>query len=82
MQYTKFPETIVTAGTSWLSENYPNTLLYGTLVEAYTFMKGDEDMLKQYASLLADGVASLKQYADVDVQTSFYRHSRVSGGQA
>jgi hypothetical protein len=45
-------------------------------------MKGDEDMLKQYASLLADGVASLKQYADVDVQTSFYRHSRVSGGQA
>jgi hypothetical protein len=80
MQYTKFPETIVTANTSWLSENYPNTLLYGALVEAYTFMKGDEDLLKQYASLLADGVASLRQYADVDTQTSFYRHSRASGG--
>jgi hypothetical protein len=80
MQYTKFPETIVTADTTWLSENYPNTLLYGTLVEAYTFMKGDEDMLKQYASLLADGIASLRQYADVDVQTSFYRHGRSSGG--
>ena len=80
MQYTKFPESIVTAGTTWLGDNQPSTLLYGALVEAYTFMKGDEDMLKQYASLLADGVSALKQYADVDVQTSFYRHSRVSGG--
>jgi len=82
MQYTKYPESIVTAGTSWLSENYSNTLLYGALVEAYTFMKGDEDMLKQYASLLADGVASLKQYADVDVQTSFYRHGRSASTQS
>ena len=81
MQYTKFPESIVTASTTWLGDNQPNTLLYAALVEAYTFMKGDEDMLKQYASMLADGVAALKQYADVDVQTSFYRHSRASGGQ-
>ena len=80
MQYTRFPESIVTAGTTWLGDYHDNTLMYGALVEAYTFMKGDEDMLKQYAGMLADGVAALKQYADVDVQTSFYRHSRVSGG--
>jgi len=76
MQYTAYPESIVTASTTWLGDLQDNTLLYGTLVEAYTFMKGDEDMLKQYASLFADGVGALKKYADVDIQTSFYRHSR------
>jgi len=63
LHYTAFPETIVTATTTWLGSNYEHVLLYGALVEAYTFMKGDEDVLKQYASLLADGVAALKEYA-------------------
>jgi hypothetical protein len=80
MQYTAFPESIVTADTTWLGDFHDNTLLYGTLVEAYTFMKGDEDMLKQYASMFADGVGALKKYADTDIQTSFYRHGRMDNG--
>jgi hypothetical protein len=82
MQYTKFPDSIVDVGETWLGENQPSTLLYAALVEAYTFMKGDEDMLKQYASLLADGVAALKDYADIDVQTNFYRMSKKQGAVA
>lgn len=78
MQYTAFPESIVTAGTTWLGDFQFNALLYGSLVEAYTYMKGDEDLLKQYASLLADGVSQLKTYANVDTQTSFYRHGRMA----
>lgn len=73
LHYSAFPTSIVTAGSTWLGDNYEHVLLYGSLVEAYTFMKGDEDMLKQYASLLADGVQALKQYADVNTQTDFYR---------
>jgi len=80
MQYTAFPTSIVDASTTWLGDFHENTLLYGSLCEAYTFMKGDEDMLKQYAGLFGEGVAALKKYADSDVQTSFYRHSRRDNG--
>lgn len=79
MQFTAFPETIVTATTTWLGDFHENTLLYGALVEAYTFMKGDEDMLKQYASMMADGVAALKTYADVNSQSDIYRVSKKRG---
>jgi hypothetical protein len=80
MQYTAFPISIVDAGTTWLGDFQESVLLYGSLCEAYTFMKGDEDMLKQYAGLFGEGVAALKKYADVDVQTSFYRHGRLDNG--
>ncbi len=80
MQYTRFPDSIVDAGSSWLGDYHFNTLLYASLVEAYTFMKGDEDMLKQYSSLLSDGVEALKQYATIDTQTTLYRHDRAKLG--
>lgn len=76
MQYTAYPESIVTAGNTWLGDFQFNALLYGALVEAYTFMKGDEDMIKQYASLLSDAVAQLKQYTEIDVRSSTYRHAK------
>lgn len=79
MQYIAFPESIVTAGSTWLGDEHENVLLYGTLVEAYTFMKGDEDMLKQYASLFADGVAALKQYADKGAKIDQYRAGQPQG---
>jgi len=79
LHYTAFPESIVTATTTWLGDFHPYTLLYGTLVEAYTFMKGDEDMLKQYASLFADGVAALKKYAGEDAQIDYYRLGKPQG---
>lgn len=79
LHYTAYPESIVTASTTWLGDFHGFTLLYGTLVEAYTFMKGDEDMLKQYASLFADGVAALKKYASEDSQIDYYRLGKPQG---
>lgn len=79
MQYTALPESIVTTGTTWLGDEHENTLLYGTLVEAYTFMKGDEDLLKQYASLLADGVAALRDYVARGTKIDEYRAGKPQG---
>ena len=41
LHYFYYPQSIVTAGTSWLGDNFDSVLLYGSLVEAYTFMKGE-----------------------------------------
>lgn len=79
MQYLSLPESIVTAGDTWLGDEHENTLLYGALVEAYTFMKGDEDLLAQYASLLADGVAALRQYGSKGVKVDEYRAGKPQG---
>lgn len=79
MQYLALPESIVTADETWLGTEHENTLLYGALVEAYTFMKGDEDMLKQYASLLADGVAALREYGSKGTKIDEYRAGKPQG---
>lgn len=82
LHYTAFPESIVTASTTWLGTFHENTLLYGALVEAYTFMKGDEDLLKQYAGMMADGVAALRKYAGEDAQIDYYRLGKPQGAPA
>jgi hypothetical protein len=48
LHYYYDPESIVTAGTTWLGTNAGTVLLYGALVEAYTYMKGDADLMKTY----------------------------------
>tara|TARA_R100001369_G_C3273073_1_gene160444 strand:+ start:135 stop:782 length:648 start_codon:yes stop_codon:yes gene_type:complete len=48
LHYYFEPKSIVTTGTSWLGENADTVLLYGSLVEAYTFMKGDPDVMQSY----------------------------------
>jgi hypothetical protein len=48
MSYFYDPESIVTASTSWLGDNAESALLYGCLIEAYTFMKGEADILAKY----------------------------------
>jgi len=48
LHYYFYPESIVTAGTTWLGDNLDSVLLYGTLVEAYTYMKGEADMALAY----------------------------------
>jgi hypothetical protein len=45
LHYYFYPESIVTASTTWLGDNFDSTLLYGSLVEAYTFMKGEPDVV-------------------------------------
>jgi hypothetical protein len=62
-----------TSGTTWLSENAPNALLYGSLVEAYTYMKGEQDMLQLYEQRFAQEVQRLKDLAEARENSDAYR---------
>jgi hypothetical protein len=53
-----------TLGTSWLGDHYSPVLLYGSLVEAYTFMKGEADMMAMYEKKFQEAVAQLKRLGD------------------
>jgi hypothetical protein len=64
LHYYYYPESIVDAETSWLGDNYDPVLLYGSLMEAYTFMKGEQDVMAFYAQKYADALAQLKRLGD------------------
>ena len=64
LHYFYYPESIVTAGTSWLGDNYSPALLYGSLVEAYTYMKGEADVLATYVAKYSEALGQLKRLGD------------------
>jgi hypothetical protein len=66
---TSLPED----GTTWLSTNAELTLLYGALVEAYTFMKGEQDMMQYYTTRFQESLAGLKQLGEAKETTDEYR---------
>jgi hypothetical protein len=61
LHYYAYPESITTAGTSWLGDNYSPVLLYGTLVEAYTFLKGEVDLTAQYEKKYQEAMMQLNR---------------------
>jgi len=61
LHYFYYPESIVTNGTSWLGDNYSPVLLYGSLVEAYTYMKGEADMLQAYNAKYQEAMQQLNR---------------------
>jgi hypothetical protein len=61
LHYYYYPESIVDAGTSWLGDNYDPVLLYGSLVEAYIFMKGEADMMTAYEKKYQDALMQLNR---------------------
>ena len=65
--------TSQTSGT-WLSQNASNALLYGSLIEAYIFMKGDPDMMALYQSRFAEEIARLKNMAEARGRKDEYRY--------
>ena len=73
LHYFYYPETIVTASTSWLGDNFPNALLYGTLVEAYVYVKGEPDMIKTYRDMFGEAMDQLKQLGDGQKRQDTYR---------
>jgi len=78
LHYFYRPASITgSAGTSWLGDNAPNTLLYGSLVEAYTFMKGEADMLQLYESRFAEAISRMKNYGEGLENTDAYREGLV-----
>lgn len=60
LHYFYEPESIVTAGTSWLGDNVESVLFYGCLVEAYTYMKGDQDLSALYRARYDEALGRLK----------------------
>jgi hypothetical protein len=73
MHYYGYPTSIVTAGTSWLGDNFDSVLLYGSLLEAYTFMKGEQDVIQNYMARYNEALAMLKQLAEGKNRQDTYR---------
>tara|TARA_R110002126_G_scaffold125962_1_gene268218 strand:+ start:95 stop:811 length:717 start_codon:yes stop_codon:yes gene_type:complete len=73
LHYYYYPESIVTAGTSWLGDNFDTVLLYGSLVEAYTYMKGEADMLALYDGKYKEALAQAKRLGDGMERQDAYR---------
>ena len=61
------------SGTTWLSTNAPFALLYGSLVEAYIFMKGESDMLQQYEKRFVDQLTRLKDFGEARENEDAYK---------
>ena len=73
LHYFFYPESIVTANTTWLGDNFDTVLLYGTLVEAYTFMKGETDMMGLYEGKYKEALALAKRLGDGMERQDAYR---------
>lgn len=77
LHYFYYPESIVTAGTTWLGDNFDSALLNGSLVEAIRFMKGEGDMVALYEKLYLQSIALLKQLGDGKQRMDAYRDGQV-----
>jgi hypothetical protein len=77
LHYFYYPQSIVTAGTSWLGENFDSVLLYGALIEAANFMKSDPDVVALYKARYDAAMADLKQLGDAKERQDSYRSGQV-----
>jgi hypothetical protein len=73
LHYYYYPESIVTASTSWLGDNFETVLLYGSLREAYQYMKGEEDLTAQYEAKYQEALGLLKVLGDGKDRRDAYR---------
>jgi hypothetical protein len=73
LHYYFYPESIVTAGQTWLGDNFDSVLLYGSLVEANTFMKGEADMTALYSAKYTEALALAKRLGDGLERQDAYR---------
>jgi hypothetical protein len=77
MHYYYYPTSIVTAGTTWLGDNFETVLLYGSLREAYTYLKGEADMMQYYEQKYQEALGLLKQLGDGKDRRDAYRSGQV-----
>ena len=77
MHYFFYPESIVTAGTTWLGDNFDSALLYGSLVEAYTYMKGEADIVAAYNKRYEEAMILAKRLGDGMERRDAYRSGQV-----
>ena len=69
--------TVTSDGTSWLGDNAQLTMLYGSLVEAYTFMKGEQDLLTLYNNRYMESLQGLKNLGEAQQTKEEYRYDRI-----
>jgi hypothetical protein len=79
LHYFYYPESITTVagGTTWLGDNFSSTLLYGSLLEAYTYMKGEADVIANYKARYDEAMMLLKQLSDGKDRQDAYRSGQV-----
>ena len=70
--------TATASGTSWLGTNAQDAMLYGTLCEAYTFMKGEDNLFKIYLARFQESLLRLKDYGEARENSDAYRQGLVS----
>jgi hypothetical protein len=73
LHFYYYPESIVTAEETWLGDNFDSVLLYGSLVEAYTYMKGETDMMGLYNQKYQEALALAKRLGDGMERQDAYR---------
>jgi hypothetical protein len=73
LHFYYYPESIVTAGQTWLGDNFDSVLLYGSLVEAVTFMKGEADIVALYDGKYKEALGLAKRLGDGMERQDAYR---------
>jgi hypothetical protein len=77
IHFSYYPESIVTAGTTWLGEEFDSALLNGALVEAIRFQKGEADMVALYEKLYVQALTLLIQVGDGKLRGDAYRDGQI-----
>lgn len=77
LHYGAYPVSIVTAGNTWLGDEFDSALLNGALVEAIRFLKGEQDVVAMYEKLYMQSVALLKNLSDGKLRQDMYRDGQV-----
>ena len=77
LHYYYYPESIVTAGQTWLGDNFDSALLNGTLIEAIRYMKGEADMVALYQGMYDRAMVLLKQLGDGKQRMDAYRDGQI-----
>ena len=75
--YFYYPESIVTASTSWIGDNFESALLYGALREAVIFQKGEQDMVTYYEKMYMESLGLLKNLGDGKLSRDAYRSGQL-----
>ena len=75
--YAKYPTSIVTAGGTYLGDNFDTALLNGALIEAIRFMKGEPDMVALYEKHYLQAITLLKNASDGKLRQDVYRSGQV-----
>ena len=77
LHYYYYPQSIVTAGTTWLGDNFDSALLNGALVDAIRFMKGEADLVALYQKMYVEAITLLKNLGDGKLRQDAYRSGQV-----